>query len=237
MFESVIDLKLIPKRPYEVRQKTDLAVFHHVEGHMTARAIHEMHMRDAKSDYAGIAYNLYIDTDGKRYWGRGPQYAGGHVANGEPKTRGVNARSFGAVCNGNFNKEKMSDLQKQALFLTAVEIVQQYAFTSVSQLVSHREIAGIDHTDCPGDYFPMDELRRYILGYGTAQPVQDSPKMYRVMVGTLNFRQAPDLKAPIIGKLHFGDLVELGRYVEGEDWARVIVNGKNGWVWLRFIGE
>jgi len=39
------------------------------------------------------------------------------------------------------------------------------------------------------------------------------------------------------GVLHYGDIVRLSRYVKKEQWARVIHDGIEGWVWLNYIGE
>lgn len=233
MFNDVIDLKLIPKRPYTKRKRTNLALFHNVGGTMTVQAIHQMHMNDPAKNYAGIAYNLYIDKDGKRYWGRGPDYAGGSVKS-SGKTAGMNERAFAVVCNGDFNKEKMSKEQKAALFLTAEEIVLKYEFQSVDWLKGHREVGD---TDCPGKNFPMAELRDHIKNYKPVEPIMTDPLAWRVIVKDLNFRTGPSATSKIIRVLHYNDVVRLSRYVKKEKWARVVYAGITGWVWLNYIGE
>ena len=185
LFTDVIDLHLEPKRPYTERKKTNLVLLHNVGGTMTAEAIHKMHMADAQKGYAGIAYNLYIDKDGKRYWGRGPDYAGGSVKS-KGKTAGMNARAFAIVCNGDFNREYMSQLQKDALFLSVAEacLNPDWDINSITQIKGHGEV---DDTDCPGKHFPLDELREYIRTYKpkltedpAADPISAIPPTFHI---------------------------------------------------------
>lgn len=188
MFEYVKNFGLKPKRPYRARAKTDLIVLHNVGGTMSCADIHKMHMADPEANYSGIAYNIYVDKDGTTIWGRGLEYEGGHVANGESATKGVNARSVGIVANGNFMKEKMSKAQEEALMRVVADVVRYYGFTSISQIVSHREIAGRNHTDCPGTYFPADEIREYIRTYGQAPVPPTEPPAEPPVEETPNFR-------------------------------------------------
>lgn len=232
-FEDVIDVGLIPKRPYVKRTKTNLLLLHHVEGTMTVQAIHEMHMNDPQKNYAGIAYNLYIDKDGKRYWGRGPDYAGGSVKS-SGVTRGMNERAFAIVCNGNFNKEQMSKAQKDALFKSAAEVCMKYEFQTIGWIKGHREV---DSTDCPGAFFPLDELREYIRTYKPVEPTPKNPLLWKVIVPELNLRAGPSTRYKILKVLKHDDVVLLSRYVKREKWARVLHDGIEGWVWLNYIGE
>jgi N-acetylmuramoyl-L-alanine amidase len=237
MFEYVKDAHLAFNEALEKREKTDLIVLHHSEGGAaeTVESIHQYHL---SKGHKGIDYNICVLKNGDVYWGRGLDAEGGHVSNSWPKTAGVNARSVGIVCLGNFNTEQMGDKQLNALKQVTADVVRHFGLSSLSQIVTHRGIAGEDYTDCPGINFPTNEVRDYILhGVKNAEPDPAAPKFYRVTVQTLNFRQTPDLNAPVICTLHHGDRVELGRYVEGEDWARVIFGGKTGWVWRKFIGE
>ncbi len=243
MFEYVKDAGLKPARAYAVRKKTDLIILHHVEGDMSVSDIHVMHMK--KGD-RGIDYNIYVGTDGTVFWGRGLQAEGGHVKNGG-KTRGMNARSVGIVCNGDFNREQMGAAQLSALKRVVADVVRHYGFESVSQIITHKEAAGAGYTDCPGKYFPAEKVRAYIRdgGEDTLQEVADSPAdangdplYWHVAVNELNYRDVKSGK--VLGQLHRGDIVYLDRYVMGEDWARVRIGGREGRlakVWLKFIGK
>lgn len=174
MFDYIKDAGLVPARPYSVRAMTDLILIHHVEGIMTVQAIHAMHI--AKGN-RGIDYNIYIDLDGTVWWGRGLEYEGGSVSNSYYKTKGMNARAVAIVCNGNFNKQQMPEAQKAALKRVVADLVRHYHIASVTQILSHREAAGYDYTDCPGTYFPMEEVREYIRNGGnTPVPPKDTAK-------------------------------------------------------------
>jgi N-acetyl-anhydromuramyl-L-alanine amidase AmpD len=157
MFGYIKDLGLEPKRPYTERNKTDLIVLHHFESDASAQAVHAYHI---SRGHKGIDYNIVILKNGDVVWGRGLEYEGGHTNNSEPRTRGVNARSVGIACQGNFNLEKMGAAQKDALKRIAREVADFY---DIKEIVSHKEISGTDYTDCPGTYFPTDEVREYAL--------------------------------------------------------------------------
>jgi len=243
MFEYVKDAGLKFARPLTKRKKTDLIILHHVEGNMSAQAINDMHKGNG---HKGIDYNIYVDKDGSVYWGRGLEYEGGHVNDSHGKTKGMNARSVGIVCNGNFMKEVMSDAQFNALCGVVADVVKYYGFESSTQVISHREAAGAGYTTCPGVNFPTDEVRSYIRNYGgVGEPdppmlelVQgESTKVYEVKVGVLNFRSAPN--GPVIKQLKKGDRVQLGSYdPQKSDWARVfsLPDKTQGYVWLNYIG-
>lgn len=229
MFEYIKDAYLKPSRPYTLRKATDLIVLHHVEGNLSVEDVHRLHL---ERGHKGIDYNIYIDKDGSVYWGRGLEYEGGHVANNRKETAGVNARSVGIVCNGNFLIENMGDIQKEALKTVVNDVVLHYGFKSASQIVSHREIAGENYTDCPGK-LPVEEIREFIRKGGRNSEKDDL--IWKVNAGVVNLREKADLNSRIIKKLYRGDSVKLERYVKGEEWARVNVNGVRGYVWLEFL--
>ncbi len=157
MFAYVKDLGLLPQRPYTQREMTDLIVLHHFESDASAQAVHAYHI---SRGHKGIDYNIVVLKSGEVVWGRGLIYEGGHTSNTAPKTRGVNARSVGIACQGNFNLEKMEEAQKDALFRVTRDVADHYGIRDIQ---SHREIAGADYTDCPGRYFPTDEARKFAL--------------------------------------------------------------------------
>lgn len=235
MFEYVKDYGLNFKGELIKRKNTDMIVLHHSEGGEaeTVRSIHDYHK---SLGHKGIDYNICVQKDGVIAWGRGLDAEGGHTMN-KGKTAGVNSRSVGIVCLGNFMREKMGDAQKEALKRVVSDVVRHYRIGSISQIVTHRKIAGKDYTDCPGIYFPADELREFIRTGGCAQPTAEDKYIWKVTAGELNFRREADRQSEILAVLHRGDCVKLDRYVENEDWARVYVDGRLGYVWLKYIGE
>jgi len=199
-------------------------------------SIHNYHLSEG---HKGIDYNICVIKNGDVVWGRGLEYEGGHTMNkaGLP-TYGVNDRSVGIVCLGNFMKDQMGDAQKEALKRIVADVVRYYHFTSIAQIVTHKEIAGPGYTDCPGLYFPTDEIREYIRQGAPTVQMPENPLLWKVIVDDLNYRETPGGK--ILGMLHYGDLIYLERYVETEKWSRVHLGGPKGkevWVWLKYIGE
>ena len=153
MLEYVKDAGLKFKRARTKRKKTTLVIQHHVEGEMTVQAIHDMHNNDEKSNYNGIAYNVSVDLDGTAYWGRGLEYEGG----GTLSSLGLNPIAFQIVANGNFNKRTMPQAQKETIIRLTRDICEYYG---ISDIKGHREVGD---TDCPGKYFPLDEIRQAAL--------------------------------------------------------------------------
>ena len=157
MFAYVKDTGLMPTRPYIKRDETDMIVLHHFESGASAQAVHAYHI---SRGHKGIDYNIVVLKSGEVLWGRGLEYEGGHTSNTAPKTRGVNARSVGIACQGNFNLEAMRAAQKDALCRITRDVADYYG---IREIKSHREISGADYTDCPGKYFPTDAVRAYAL--------------------------------------------------------------------------
>lgn|GEM_PF-3331443 len=157
MFEYVKDLGLMPQRPYTRRKNTDLIILHHFESGASAQAVHAYHI---SRGHKGIDYNIVVLKSGEVVWGRGLEFEGGHTSNAAPRTKGVNARSVGIACQGNFNLEKMETAQKDALCRVARDVADFYRITDIK---GHREISGTDYTDCPGNYYPLGEARDFAL--------------------------------------------------------------------------
>lgn len=166
MFEEVKTLNLPQSGPYTKRTKTDLIVLHHFGNGATVESVARYHIGEG---HAGIDYNIIVLKAGEIVWGRGLEYAGGHTMNkrGLP-TYGVNARSVSIAFQGNFMAEHMSPEQFEAGKSIISEVVQFYNIQSIKQIVTHREIAGVDYTDCPGMYFPADDFREFIRNGGKA---------------------------------------------------------------------
>jgi hypothetical protein len=171
MFAYVKEAGLIPERPYTKREETDLIVLHHFESGASAQAVHAYHI---SRGHKGIDYNIVVLKSGEVLWGRGLEYEGGHTSNTAERTRGVNARSVGIACQGNFNLEKMGAAQKDALCRITRDVANFYG---IREIKSHREISGTDYTDCPGTYFPTDEVRAYAL-HGTEEPEWSPPTFH-----------------------------------------------------------
>ena len=221
MFEYINDYCLQFNGDLVKRKNTNLIVLHHSEGGPceTVQSIHEYHK---SLGHKGIDYNICVQKDGNVVWGRGLEAAGGHTMN-KGETAGVNARSVGIVCLGNFMREKMGDIQKDALKKTVADVVRYYRFGSISQIATHAEIAGTDYTDCPGIHFPADEVREFIRTGGSAQPAcEENPYMYTAIKDT------PLLA--VVGIIKAGQAVQLDSYFDKDILARIKAGESTGQV-------
>ena len=129
------------------RKKTTRIVLHHY--HSTSATVHDVHRWHLGNGWAGIGYNMVVDSDGTIWEGRGIDVVGAHA-------KGNNADSIGIACQGRFDDHtrEMSDAQ----------------FNGLVWLIKHtREIYGnlplerhgdLGNTACPGRYFPWEELLR-----------------------------------------------------------------------------
>ena len=120
-------------------------VLHHsgVTVPQTVETIHEYHK---SKGWAGIGYHYYVRKDGSVYKGRPEEYAGAHCP-------GVNTSSIGICAEGDFNQEDMSEEQKQAIIELVAYVKNEH---DIEYVKGHREIIA---TSCPGDYYPLDEIR------------------------------------------------------------------------------
>jgi N-acetyl-anhydromuramyl-L-alanine amidase AmpD len=164
MFEYVKDANLqYSGAPFVKRSKTDLIILHHIAGEGPVELVNRVaHER--------IGYNLYVRLDGSVYRGRGIEYEGGHVKN-TGKTAGMNARSIGIACEGNFEKRTMPAEQKNALFRVIRDCLK--AYPDIKQIVGHKDVTA---TACPGKNFPLDEAKVLLHERDTKQKPAPQPK-------------------------------------------------------------
>ena len=172
MFEYVQDYGLKFKGALVLRKRTVRILLHHSEGGdaETVQAIHNYHL---SKGHKGIDYNICVERDGTVVWGRGLAYCGGSVNNSNAKTKGMNDDSVAIVALGDFERNAMPDAQKEALKRVTRDVAQYYG---IMEIKGHNEVAGKDYTDCPGRYFPLDEVRAYALGSREETPMPAQPE-------------------------------------------------------------
>jgi len=166
MFEYIEDLKLKPARAYVKRPLTDTIVLHHFASDATPQAVHAYHIGRG---HAGIDYNIVVLLNGRAVWGRGLEYEGGHVLNGGT-TAGLNRRSIGIACQGNFEEQTMPAAQKTTLFRVIRDCLK--AYPTIKVIIGHKDKA---ETACPGKYFPLAEAKELLNERDTA-----NTQIYRV---------------------------------------------------------
>jgi len=82
------------------------------------------------------------------------QHAGGHVRNSN-----VNEHGIGICLVGNFETRRPSGRQLAAL-VALIEHLQGEVLRHPTRFAVHREIDGVNHTLCPGRFFPTREMHR-----------------------------------------------------------------------------
>ena len=136
------------------RASTKRVILHHAAMNGSVEAVHNVHK--AKG-WSGIGYHFYVRKDGKIYRGR-PEWAIGAHASGS------NYNSIGICAEGNFETDKMSDAQKNALKWLVAYIKDKYKINTVQR---HRDVGS---TACPGRNYPFDEIVNGKIIVDTSKP-------------------------------------------------------------------
>ena len=136
------------------RSKTDYIVLHHAEAvKCTAQDIHSWHRANG---WTGIGYHFFVRKDGTIYRGRPINVVGAHV-------QGMNSCSIGICAEGDYHtKEKtMPQAQKKSI-IELCQYLKKNCYPN-AKIVGHREIGD---SNCPGRYYPLDEIRnmKYMEG-------------------------------------------------------------------------
>ena len=140
--------------PLSKRASTKRVILHHAAMNGSVEAVHNVHK--AKG-WSGIGYHFYVRKDGKIYRGR-PEWAIGAHASGS------NYNSIGICAEGNFETDKMSEAQKNALKWLVNYINQKYGISTVQR---HRDVGS---TACPGRNYPFDEIVNGKIIVDTSKP-------------------------------------------------------------------
>ena len=128
------------------RGRTDGIVIHHLAANVSVQTVHSWHLGNG---WAGIGYHFQVDKDGRIWQGRPVDIVGAH-------TGGHNANTIGIAVQGNYHTVSriMPDVQFNALVWLIQHLRGIYGNL---RMHAHRELTA---TACPGQHFPMDELRR-----------------------------------------------------------------------------
>ena len=130
------------------RSKTDYIALHHAEAvSCTVQDIHQWHLSNG---WTGIGYHFFVRKDGSIYRGRPIWTVGAHV-------QGMNDRSIGICAEGDYhNKDTvMPEAQKKAIKELLEYLKGLYPNAKVA---GHREIGD---SNCPGQYYPLEEMKNY----------------------------------------------------------------------------
>lgn len=141
---------------------TDLILHHAAAKTCSVDDIHSWHLANG---WAGIGYHFLVRKDGSVHEGRPIDTVGAH-------TYGVNSESVGVCFEGNFETEKMPDVQRNA----GAELVSyiRKLFPTIKTVGKHNDYGA---TACPGKNFPFD-----VIAAGVTDKVENTTKTeyYRV---------------------------------------------------------
>lgn len=191
-------------------------IIHHASGNGTVESIHNYH---ASKGWGGIGYHYYVRKDGSVYKGRPTTAVGCHC-----KAQGKNRVSIGVCFEGDFEKETMSEAQKQA----GKELCQ-YIRThhGLSKFAKHKDYA---NTDCCGKNLPFDEITK-----GTGASTSSSGNgLYKVTAEDgLNIRQGRSASSTKLGCIPFDEVVEVTNI--SSNWGEVTFSGIKGYVNVSYL--
>jgi N-acetyl-anhydromuramyl-L-alanine amidase AmpD len=119
-----------------------LIVHHAAAASATAQTIHQWHLGKG---YVGIGYHFYIRKDGSIYRGRQIDAVGAH-------TVGYSETGIGVCLEGDFTKEKPSQVQQDSLVWILKALVEMYP---AARIVGHGQVGA---TACPGHLLDLDKI-------------------------------------------------------------------------------
>lgn len=225
---QIIDPRLSFPRQRERRTRTNAIVIHHLHGDQSVQEVHRMHTQN--NGWNGIGYNYHIAQDGTISLGRGMEFVGAHT--GHPL--GTNSSTIGIGCAGRFHDRDrtMPDAQFNALVWLCRHLQGIYGNIPIR---GHRDYMA---TACPGQFFPMDEVRT--LQFRGEQNIESdgeeiAPRLYWVTTQSspLNVRSGPGADQRLLGTIARGTLVIATRQADG--WLYVTDNKISGWVSAQFL--
>ncbi|MDR0859256.1 MAG: peptidoglycan recognition protein family protein [Oscillospiraceae bacterium] len=136
---KIIETNFSWAQPLSPRKKTDKIVLHHAAA--VSASVTDVHRWHLERQWAGIGYHFYVRKDGAVYRGRPELMIGAH-------TRGCNSASLGICFEGNFETEKMPEVQRAAGEALLAELELRFGKLP---LFLHKQLTA---TLCPGKNFP-----------------------------------------------------------------------------------
>lgn len=141
---EIIETNIQFNSNYSSMKNIDGIVLHH-SGVTVLQNIETIHNYHKSKGWAGIGYQYYIRKSGLIYKGRPETMAGAHCP-------GVNSTSIGICAEGDYDNEKMPDVQKQAIIELIANIKSRH---NIKYIKGHRDIIA---TSCPGKNYPFAEI-------------------------------------------------------------------------------
>lgn len=130
------------------RRLTDYIILHHRAGDGNLISIHKEHIR---LEWAGIGYHFYVRKNGEVFAGRPINTIGSQC-------KGMNDKSIGICFEGNFETEKMNNIQFTAGIWLLKYLRTNYYPKAKTKIAGHKEFYA---TACPGKNFPLDKFKAF----------------------------------------------------------------------------
>jgi len=153
------------------RPRTTAIILHHLAADADIETVHRWHLGNG---WAGIGYHFQVDLDGRISQGRPAGTIGAHAAN-------HNSETIGIACRGDYHNtlRYMPDIQQKALLWLIRHLRGIYGAIPIQ---GHRERMA---TACPGQFFPLDEIRKQAESEGTDMTEEAVRNLITQTVGEL----------------------------------------------------
>lgn len=140
-----------------MRKITRIVIHHSASGRDTT-TVADITRWHIEKKYDGIGYHRVIEGDGEVKMGRADERIGAHAY-------GANTGSLGICLTGNFDTEKPSPAQVEALVQVLAALCKRHGLPA-SAIVGHRDTIA---TSCPGEnlYDQLPAIRTRVAGYLT----------------------------------------------------------------------
>lgn len=130
---------------------------HHAAGNPTATQVHKMH-RD--KGWAGAGYHFYVHKDGSIWQLRPVQFV-------PAAQEGYNKHSIAISCQGNFEIETMSAVQRNGIISIVKWVLKNYP--SITSIKRHKDVGS---TSCPGKNYPFNDILAAVgMGASSSNPI------------------------------------------------------------------
>ena len=172
------------------RTETQAIVLHHADA--VCCSIEDIHRWHLANGWIGCGYHFLVRKDGTVWQGRPIDWVGAHA-------KGANEFSVGVCFEGSYESK---DTQMPAAQLQAGKELVSYLLLLYpeARVKRHRDYCS---TDCPGKYFPFDEIAQ-----GEASPAPETPAQpvpapsHSLLVRGSKGDEVKDLQARLIALGH-----------------------------------
>ena len=141
---NIIDRNLKFMSDLQHGNKPNTIVLHHAAS--SNCSIEEIHYWHLQKGWSGCGYHFFVRKDGSVYKGREENIVGAHCKN-------HNTGSIGICAEGDYSKETMPMLQKEAVVELCEYLMDKY---EIINIYGHKEL---DPTECPGGKYPFQEIK------------------------------------------------------------------------------